>query len=404
MKFASRRLLQTFIALSLLSLFADIIYEGARSIGGAYLNLLAAPAMAAGILGFGELLSYLMRLVGGVAAQKAPSGKVYWILIGFGYGVNLVIPLLALAGSWEIALILFFLERIGKGIRAPPRDVILSEVTEGVGRGKGFGLHELFDQIGAIAGPLAISLALFLRGYPEGYRLALWIMWIPWILSMIMLATALKAYPEPKAVIAAREGAEKAREAKLGRGFWIFLAGSTLGMLGFLYWGVISYYIFDLVRAGAVLAGETSLPYLVAMGVDAAIALPAGLLYDRIGFRAMAAAPIFAIPIAPMLLLVGGRGGLYASAILWGLTMGVFETIMRAAVADLAPIEKRGLAYGIYYSGVGLSWAAGGTIAGYLYQHGLTSGIIGFCTVVEIAALAAFILLPSRAKPLTIRK
>ncbi|HDD66562.1 MAG TPA: MFS transporter, partial [Nitrososphaeria archaeon] len=141
MKFASRRLLQTFLALSLLSLFADIIYEGARSIGGAYLNLLAAPAIAAGILGFGELLSYLMRLVGGIAAQKASSGKVYWILIGFGYGVNLVIPLLALAGSWEIALILFFLERIGKGIRAPPRDVILSEVTEGIGRGKGFGLH-----------------------------------------------------------------------------------------------------------------------------------------------------------------------------------------------------------------------------------------------------------------------
>ena len=152
------RLLATFISLSFVSLFADIVYEGARSISGAYLNLLAAPAIAAGVLTIGDLLSNVMRLVGGAAAYKASSGKIYWGLILLGYATNLLVPLLALTGSWEIALLLFFIERFGKGIRGPPRDVILAEITEeaGIGKGKGFGLHEFFDQLGAVTGPLIV--------------------------------------------------------------------------------------------------------------------------------------------------------------------------------------------------------------------------------------------------------
>lgn len=394
----SGRFLRAFIALSLLSLFADIVYEGARSIGGAYLNFLAAPAVAAGILGFGELLSYLMRLVGGVAAQKASSGRAYWSLIFLGYGVNIFIPILALAGSWEVALVLFFLERLGKGIRAPPRDVILAEITKGMGRGKGFGLHELFDQIGAITGSLLISLVIFFQGYPAGYRTAFWIMWIPWILAMSMLTIATKTYPEPEAVTVIREKKDGRARAQLGKNFWMFLAGSIMASMGFLYWGVISYYVLDLVRSGLLLAGETALPYLTAMAVDAAIAFPIGMIYDRFGLRSMIIAPISALLITPLLFTFTGRLGLYLSAAFWGLTMGVFETIMRAAVADLAPVESRSLAYGIYYSGFGLSWAAGGTILGYLYQMGLTGWMIGFCTTAEIAALTLFMLLPKSAK------
>jgi len=394
----SGRFLRVFIALSLLSLFADIVYEGARSIGGAYLNFLAAPAIAAGILGFGELLSYLMRLVGGIAAHRASSGKAYWALILLGYGVNVFIPLLALAGSWEIALLFFFLERLGKGLRAPPRDVILAEVTEGVGRGKGFGLHELFDQIGATTGPLIISLVIFFQGYPAGYRTAFWIMWIPWILAMIMLTIAAKTYPEPKAVAVIKEERGERTGTQLGKRFWIFLAGSITTSIGFLYWGVISYYVLDLVKAGLLLAGETSLPYLAAMAVDAAVAFPIGMMYDRLGLKSIVVAPIAALLITPILFTLTSRLGLYLSAVFWGLTMGVFETIMRAAVADLAPVESRSLAYGIYYSGVGLSWAAGGTILGYLYQIGLTSWMIGFCAAAEITALIIFALLPKSAK------
>jgi len=394
----SGRFLRAFIALSLLSLFADIVYEGARSIGGAYLNFLAAPAIAAGILGFGELLSYLMRLVGGVVAHKASSGRAYWALIFLGYGVNVFIPILALAGSWEVALVLFFLERLGKGIRAPPRDVILAEVTEGAGRGKGFGLHELFDQVGAITGPLIISFVIFFQGYPAGYTTAFWIMWIPFILAMIMLVIAAKTYPEPKAITVIRERKKVSAETRLSRRFWIFLAGSIMTGIGFLYWGVISYRVLDLVREGLLLAGESSLPYLAAMAVDAAIAFPIGMLYDRMGLKSIMVAPISALMIAPTLFTLTGRIGIYVSAAFWGLTMGVFETIMRAAVADLAPVEGRSLAYGIYYTGIGLSWAIGGTILGYLYQIGSIGWMIGFCAAAEIAALIVFAFLPRSAK------
>ena len=397
MEFSSRRFLKVFIALSLLSLFADIVYEGARSISGAYLNILAAPAIAAGILSLGELMSYVMRLVGGVVAQKAASGRTYWAIIFLGYASTLVVPLLALAGSWELALTLFFLERLGKGIRAPPRDVIIAEVTEGIGRGKGFGLHELLDQVGAITGPLIVSLVIALRGYPEGYRAAFWMMWIPWILSMSMLMLAARLYPEPRAIAAAKEKTPGSSKTTLNRRFWIFLAGSILTMLGFLHWGVISYYAQDSVKIGLLSAEEIALLYLVAMAVDAAIALPIGALYDRLGVKLIIVAPISAALIAPSLFTTPGRPGFYISAVFWGFTMGIIETIMRAAIADIVPAEARSMAYGIYSFGIGLGWAASGMLLAYLYQVEAIMGIIAFCAIMEAAAAIIFMAIPRAA-------
>ena len=386
-----RRFLRVFIALSLLSLFADIVYEGARSIGGAYLNLLGAPALAAGILTLGELLSNVMRLVGGVIAYKAPSGKVYWGLILLGYGLNVFIPLLALTGSWELALLLFFLERLGKGVRAPARDVILSEVTTGFGRGKGFGIHELLDQIGAITGPLLVSTIIFLRGYPAGYREAFWIMWVPTILALLMLLSAMIMYPRPKAVT---EVGKRIGGRGLSSRFWGFMAGSMATMLGFLYWGVIAYYGQDAANAGLIAAGEIPIFYLVAMAVDAVIAVPIGILYDKIGSKSITVAPIAALLITPTLFGFSGRTGFYLAAVFWGLAMGVVETVMRAAVADMTTVEVRSLAYGVYSFGFGLSWMIGGTILAFLYQIGYINLMIAFCITAEVVATAIFATLP----------
>ena len=386
-----RRFLRVFIALSLLSLFADIVYEGARSIGGAYLNLLGAPALAAGILTLGELLSNVMRLVGGVIAYKVPSGRVYWGLILLGYGLNVFIPLLALTGSWELALLLFFLERVGKGVRAPARDVILSEVTTGFGRGKGFGIHELLDQIGAITGPLLVSAIIFLRGYPAGYREAFWIMWVPTILALVMLLSAMIMYPRPKAVT---EVGKRTSRRRLSPRFWIFMAGSMATMLGFLYWGVIAYYGQDAANAGLIAAGEIPIFYLVAMAVDAVIAVPIGILYDKIGSKSITVAPIAALLITPTLFGFSGRTGFYLAAVFWGLAMGVVETVMRAAVADMTTVEVRSLAYGVYSFGFGLSWMIGGTLLAFLYQIGYINLMIAFCITAEVVATAIFAALP----------
>jgi len=386
-----RRFLRVFIALSLLSLFADIVYEGARSIGGAYLNLLGAPALAAGILTLGELLSNVMRLVGGVIAYKVPSGRVYWGLILLGYGLNVFIPLLALTGSWELALLLFFLERLGKGVRAPARDVILSEVTTGFGRGKGFGIHELLDQIGAITGPLLVSAIIFLRGYPAGYKEAFWIMWVPTILALLMLLSAMIMYPRPKAVT---EVEKRMGGRRLSPRFWIFMAGSMATMLGFLYWGVIAYYGQDAANAGLIAAGEIPIFYLVAMAVDAVIAVPIGILYDKIGSKSITVAPIAALLITPTLFGFSGRTGFYLAAVFWGLAMGVVETVMRAAVADMTTVEVRSLAYGVYSFGFGLSWMIGGTLLAFLYQIGYINLMIAFCITAEVVATAIFAALP----------
>ncbi len=392
----AKRLIIVFLAISLLSLFADIVYEGARSISGAYLNLLAAPAIAAGVLTIGDLLSNVMRLVGGAAAYKASSGRIYWGLILLGYATNLLIPLLALTGSWEIALLLFFIERFGKGIRGPPRDVILAEITEeaGIGKGKGFGLHEFFDQLGAVIGPLIVFSMIFFKGYPEGYRDAFWIMWLPAILAICSLLIAIKLYPSPRAVRAS----ELEGDRRLGRSFWIFLIGSMLVMIGLIHWAVISYYAEDVVKAGVIMAYQIPIFYLIAMAVDGAIAFPIGAVYDKVGIRSIIVAPISAIFIAPLLFGVGGWMGLCLAAVFWGFSMGIVETMMRAAVADLTQARSRSLAYGIYSFGIGLSWAISGILFSLLYQIGLTNLITAICITVELIAIGIFTALPKSRK------
>lgn len=152
--------LKFIVLLGVVSLFADATYEGARSINGPYLALLGASATTVGfVAGLGELIGYSLRLVSGYMSDRI--GR-YWAITLFGYTLNmLAVPALALAGRWEIAAMLMIAERIGKAIRTPARDAMLSHATREIGRGKGFGLHEALDQIGAVLGPLTVAGVLF---------------------------------------------------------------------------------------------------------------------------------------------------------------------------------------------------------------------------------------------------
>ena len=183
--------LKFIVLLGIVSLFADITYEGARSINGPYLALLGASATTVGIVaGFGELIGYSLRLVSGYISDK--TGK-YWAITLFGYTLNmLAVPALALAGRWEIAAVLMITERIGKAIRTPARDAMLSHATREIGRGKGFGLHEALDQIGAVLGPLIVSGVLYFKG---GYRTSFVTLLIPAFMAISVLMTARWLYP-----------------------------------------------------------------------------------------------------------------------------------------------------------------------------------------------------------------
>ena len=126
--------LKFIILLGIVSLLADMTYEGARSITGPYLAILGANAVVVGfVAGFGEFIGYALRLVSGYLSDKT---RKYWAITITGYFINLLaVPLLALAGSWEIAAVLLITERMGKAFRTPARDVMLSHACSEVGQG-----------------------------------------------------------------------------------------------------------------------------------------------------------------------------------------------------------------------------------------------------------------------------
>ena len=180
------------LMLGMVSLFGDMTYEGARSISGPYLGLLGASGAVVGITsGLGEFIGYGLRLISGRLSDRT---RRYWAFTILGYAINLLaVPALALTGSWQLAAVLLVTERIGKGIRKPAVDSMLSHAASRVGRGWGFGLHEAMDQIGAIAGPLIIAYVLASGGtYSHSFAILL----IPAVAALVFLLIGRFQYPE----------------------------------------------------------------------------------------------------------------------------------------------------------------------------------------------------------------
>ena len=372
----NRRIFVVFVLLGLISLAADMVYEGARSASGAYLEYLGAPPIASSIIGVGEFIGYVLRFVSGVLASYFGSSVAFWGFVALGYAMNvMVLPLLAFTGFWWIATSLYLLERVGKGLRTPVRDVILAEVTEGVGRGKGFGLHEVMDQAGALAGPLLFAYMLIHFDYSRAFLTLL----IPGALAMIFVFTAWSLYQKIKSV---EFSPKKISFRGVGRRFWLFVLSMTLQSLGFVHWAIASYF---LKYWGILGDANIAILYAIAMGVDALIAFPIGYLYDTIKFKSLYIAPITTLTIT-LLLTTRVTTLAYVMAVLWGVTMGVSETIMRASVADIAGRSRLAVAYGIFGMLYGVSWSIGGFIITLLLQ--LSAPIaIGYATLTQASSL-----------------
>jgi MFS family permease len=365
------------ILLGLVSLFGDITYEGARSITGPFLSILGASAVFVGLVsGVGEFLGYALRLVFGWLSDKT---ERYWLFAFIGYGLLVSIPLLAFVGQWQIAAFLIIMERMGKAIRSPSRDVILSYSTKQVGRGWGFGLHEALDQIGAVIGPLLFSVAIFLKG---GYRDGFMILWIPVILTLAILSFARYKVPSPEKLERGEGKDEVSQKGGLPRIFWIYTLFIFFSIAGFANFQVISYH---LKVASVVSEAQIPLFFAIAMGVDAVVALIIGRIYDRIGLLSLIAIPVLTIPI-PFLGFSMVYIYVFIGVILWGAVMGIHETVMRASIADIIPIEKRGFAYGIFNTVYGLSWFLGSAIIGFLYDISITYIII-FAVLMEVMSI-----------------
>ncbi|MDL1971126.1 MAG: MFS transporter [Candidatus Desulfofervidaceae bacterium] len=364
------------VLLGLVSLCGDIVYEGARSVTGPFFAVLGASATIVGIVaGLGEFLGYALRLLSGYFADRS---KQYWVFTFLGYGVLLTIPLLALAGNWQIAALLLILERMGKGIRSPARDTLLSHATAKVGRGFGFGLHEALDQVGAIVGPLAISAVLY---FTHSYRLGFALLAVPVFFTLFFLTLARTKYPTPTLFESTAPDAKITQE-KLSATFWLYLLFTFFSVAGFVNFQLISYH-FEL--QSVIPSAQIPVFYALAMGVDAIVALIIGKLYDRIGLKCLFIVPFLTI-FLPFFAFSHRHAVAFFSVIFWGAIMGIHETIMRAATSDLTPLTRRATAYGIFNTAYGLAWFVGSSLIGLLYGLSIKF-IIGFVLVTEGVSL-----------------
>ena len=359
-----------------MSFFADFTYEGSRSVLGPYLALLGAGALTiSSVTGFGELLGYGLRLISGRAADRT---KRYWPISIGGYVVQMsVVPMLALARSWQIAALLIILERIGKATRNPPRDAMLSHAAKEMGYGWGFGLHEALDQFGAMFGPLAVAMVLAISH--GDYAIAFASLSVPAAIMLSLLAVARAQYPRPQDLepISAPVSGEG-----LPRVFWWYLTGAALAGAGFADFPLIAYH-FETSRT--VTGTLIPLFYATAMAVSGAGSLLFGRLFDRVGIGILIPLTIVAAGFAPLVFLGGLWAGLIGVA-LWGLGMGVQESIIPAAVAPMVSPNRRASAYGLFTGVYGVAWFLGSVVIGALFYVSLNA-VVAFCVVAELAAL-----------------
>ena len=364
------------VLIGLISLFSDMTYEAARSINGSFLQILGTNGATVGIVaGLGELLGYGLRFISGYIADKT---KKYWTILIAGYLLNLLsVPLLALAGFWQLAVLLMITERIGKAIRTPARDALLSFGTQKMGRGWGYGLHEAMDQIGATVGPVLVSAVLFYQHH--NYQMAFGILFIPAIIAVSILLYCRHLYPNPekleiKTTAIASQGFNKR--------YWIYVLAAAFIAAGYVDFPLIAYHFKT-----KALMSDSVIPlfYAIAMATDAIAALIFGKMFDRTGIKTLLLAVLLSSFFAPMVFL-GGFNWAIAGMILWGIGMGAQESILKAEIADMIPPEKRGTAFGTFNTVYGLFWFAGSTLMGYLYDFSVTSLII-FSVVTQLFAV-----------------
>ncbi len=374
--------------LGLVSLLADVALEGTKSVTGPFLALLGASAAAVSLVsGLAELIGYGLRVVFGWVVDET---RRYWAFLFIGYGINVVaVPALALAGSWEGAMALIMLERVGRAVRGPARDAMLSHAGESVGRGWSYGVQEALSSVGGMIGPIIIVLVLVLGG---DYRMGFEMLLIPCLLTVIILAYAMRIEPPSGRLLCVRSAT--ARRRSFPRPFWLFLVAGALIAAGYADFPLISYHAIAV--AGA---SDSWLPilYAVAMASNALSALVFGRTYDRVGMMPLVAMAVV-IPFFTPLVFSRDIAALTAGMLLYGVGFGAQESVMRAVVADLAPSCRRGTAFGCYNAAFGASWFLGSMAMGFLYESSW-SGMVVLSMGLQLAAIPLLVAV-MRGQPL----
>jgi hypothetical protein len=363
------------VCLGVVSLFADMTYEGAHSIIGPYMKDLGATGLqVAMIAGVGEMLAAGLRFFSGRFADRT---RAYWAITFSGYAMNVIaVPALALAGNWRVAAILIVAERTGKALRGPARDVLLSGATQEVGHGWGFGLHSIMDQTGAVIGPL-LMVAAVARSHHFGPGF-LWLAF-PAVGTLAALLAARALNPEHVTTVDAPS------DQVLPKVFWMYCAAAGLLACGMVDFPLLAYHFQDAKMATPV---EIPLLYAGAMGVNGLTALFFGMLFDRFGLWTLVFGTLFSILALP-LGFFGGPAGAIASIACWATSLGAQDACLRSGIATVVSMNKRGGAFGAFNGVYGVMWFLGSMTMGLLYSRSLTALVV-FGILAQLGAVVLF--------------
>jgi predicted MFS family arabinose efflux permease len=377
------------LIIGVVNFFADMTYEGARSIVGPFLGSLGARRSLVLLPDSVRWVGYGLRSVSGYFADKTHR---YWAVTFVGYAINmLAVPALALAGNWPLAAALVIAERTGRAIRKPAVESMLSHAGQSIGQGWVFGLNEAMDQTGATLGPLITAWVLYRRG---GYHHAFAVLLISALLCLTVLFVAWSLYHRPDELQG--KSAQPLTSKGFSRTYWLYLGAGALIAAGFADFSLIAFHFQ---KSATVAQGLVPVFYAVAMATGAIASLIFGKLLDKLGLPILLVA--FGVPafFAPLVFLYGTKLELIGM-ILWGMGMGAQDSCLKAVLAAVVPSEKRSTAFGVFDTGFGIAWFAGSAIMGLLYDKSIPA-LVAFSMALQILALPIFVLAKNQEKRAT---
>ncbi len=388
------------ILFGIVSLFSDMTHEGASSIRGAYLSLLGASAATIGFIsGLGELVGYSMRYVFGKLTDKS---KQYWPMTIAGYVLDIIaVPALALVGEhgWIAACVLLVIQRMGKAIKKPAKDTIMSFAASQEGVGKSFGIQEVLDQIGAFIGPVLLYLVMLFK--TEGttfeiYSTCFAVLAIPGAITLILLIVTRCKFPDPEHF---EPEPKEYVPFKIKKEFILYIAGISLFAFGFIDYSIIIMHVsrtYSHLASGlsetSALVSTGSLPllYAGAMLVDAVAALFFGMMYDKNGVKALVWSTVISAPFAVFVFAFDSVPMLLIGVALWGVGMGAQESILKAAVTSMVPKASRATGYGVFECSFGAFWFLGSWLMGVLYDVSIPA-MIAVSVIAQLATIPLYI-------------
>jgi len=402
-----RRLPAGIWALGLTSLFMDTSSELVHSLLPVFMSTVLGVGMVAiGVIeGIAEATASITRVFSGTLSDRWRRRKP---LVVFGYGLAaLTKPIFPLAASIGWVAAARFIDRVGKGIRGAPRDALVADITPPAYRGAAYGLRQALDSVGAFLGP-ALAL-VFMSVLASNIRAVLWIAVVPVFISVALLILFVR---EPEHPIAEARTAA-ANEAEGPSPKPALLSWISVRRLGRRYWMIVglaaiftlarfseAFLVLRALRAGLV-AANVPLVMIVMNVVYAALAYPSGRTSDRVHPRVLLFVGLLVLMAADLVLASGGSiGVVLVGAALWGLHMAVTQGLFSKLIADEAPADLRGTAFGVYNLASGVSALLASVIAGVLWSDfGPSATFLAGASFAGVAAIGIAAYRSRRAGP-----